>query len=84
MAEILTRTYTYTGSAITPTFTVKDGETPLTEGDYTAVVSDNIAAGTGKIKAVKLMSIAVRPLGQPPFPLERMEEMTARMGGSPE
>ncbi|MDY5510983.1 MAG: YDG domain-containing protein, partial [Dysosmobacter sp.] len=42
-------TYAYTGSAITPAFTVKDVETPLTEGDYTAVVTDNTAAGTGKI-----------------------------------
>lgn len=30
---------------------------------------------------MKLMSIAMRPLSQPPFPLERIEEMTARMGG---
>lgn len=30
---------------------------------------------------IKLMSIALKPLGQPPFPLERIEEMTAFMGG---
>lgn len=30
---------------------------------------------------MKLMSIALRPLCQPPFPLERIEEMTALMGG---
>ncbi len=30
---------------------------------------------------MKLMSIAMRPLSQPPFPLERIEEMTALMGG---
>lgn len=30
---------------------------------------------------MKLMSIAMKPLSQPPFPLERMEEMTALMGG---
>ena len=30
---------------------------------------------------MKLMSIAMRPLSQPPFLLERIEEMTARMGG---
>ena len=30
---------------------------------------------------MKLMSIAMRPLSQPPFPLERVEEMTALMGG---
>ena len=28
-----------------------------------------------------LMSIALRPLCTPPFPLERIEEMTALMGG---
>ena len=30
---------------------------------------------------MKLMSIALRPLCEPPFPLERIEEMTALMGG---
>lgn len=30
---------------------------------------------------VKLMSIAMKPLAQPPFPLERMEELTSLMGG---
>ena len=30
--------------------------------------------------AMLLMSIAMRPLCTPPFPLERIEEMTALMG----
>lgn len=30
---------------------------------------------------MKLMSIAMRPLCQPPFPIERIEELTALMGG---
>ena len=30
---------------------------------------------------MKLMSITMRPLCEPPFPLERIEEMTALMGG---
>ena len=30
---------------------------------------------------MKLMSIAMKPLCQPPFPLERIEELTAQMGG---
>ena len=30
---------------------------------------------------MKLMSIAMKPLCQPPFPLEKIEEMTALMGG---
>ena len=33
---------------------------------------------------MKLMSIAMKPLAQPPFPLERMEEMTRLMGGEGE
>lgn len=30
---------------------------------------------------MKLMSIAMRPLASPPFPLDRIEEMTRLMGG---
>ncbi|MDO4271190.1 MAG: RNHCP domain-containing protein [Eubacteriales bacterium] len=30
---------------------------------------------------MKLMSIALRPLAAPPFPIERIEELTALMGG---
>ena len=30
---------------------------------------------------MKLMSIAMKPLCKPPFPLERIEEMTVLMGG---
>lgn len=30
---------------------------------------------------MKLMSIAMKPLGSPPFPLEYLQEMTDRMGG---
>ena len=30
---------------------------------------------------MKLMSIAMRPVAQPPFPLEKLEEMTALMAG---
>ena len=30
---------------------------------------------------MKLMSIAMKPLCEPPFPLDRIEEMTALMGG---
>ena len=33
---------------------------------------------------MKLMSIALKPLCEPPFPLEKMQEMTARMGGEGE
>ena len=31
---------------------------------------------------MKLMSIAMRPVAQPPFPLEKLEEMTALMAGN--
>ena len=40
--------------------------------------SSNRVAGDDN--PMKLMSIAMKPLGQPPFPLERIEEMTRRMG----
>lgn len=30
---------------------------------------------------MKLMSIAMKPLAAPPFPIERIEEMTRMMGG---
>ena len=33
---------------------------------------------------MKLMSIALKPLTSPPFPIERIEEMTALMGGAGE
>lgn len=40
--------------------------------------SNRIAADDNPMK---LMSIALRPLCMPPFPIERIEEMTALMGG---
>lgn len=33
---------------------------------------------------MKLMSIAMKPLTEPPFPIERIEEMTRMMGGDGE
>ncbi|XCP84543.1 MBG domain-containing protein [Roseburia hominis] len=45
----ITGTYTYTGKEITPAFIVKDGDVELEASDYTAVVSDNVNAGTGKV-----------------------------------
>jgi hypothetical protein len=30
---------------------------------------------------IKIMSIASKPLAQPPFPIERMETLTKMMGG---
>ncbi|MBQ2667751.1 MAG: RNHCP domain-containing protein [Clostridia bacterium] len=43
-----------------------------------ALSSNRIAADDNPMK---LMSIAMRPLSSPPFPLERIEEMTRLMGG---
>lgn len=43
-----------------------------------ALRSNRVAADDNPLK---LMSIAMKPLSQPAFPLERMEEMTALMGG---
>ena len=41
--------------------------------------SNRIAADDNPMK---LMSVALKPLGSPPFPLERIEELTDLMGGS--
>ncbi len=46
---------TYTGSALTPAITVKDGETTLEEGttkDYTVIYSNNTNPGTAKVTVV--------------------------------
>lgn len=43
-----------------------------------AFSSNRVAADDNPMK---LMSIAMKPLTSPPFPLERIEEMTALMGG---
>ena len=46
-ATVENTAYTYTGHAITPTVTVKAGETPLTEAQYTVTWSGNLTdAGT--------------------------------------
>ncbi|MCI8443060.1 MAG: RNHCP domain-containing protein [Provencibacterium sp.] len=42
------------------------------------ISSNRVAADDNPIK---LMSIAMKPLTQPPFPIEYLSEMTARMGG---
>lgn len=44
-----------------------------------ALSSNRVAADDNPMK---LMSIAMKPLCQPLFPLERIEEMTALMGGN--
>ena len=43
-----------------------------------ALSSNRIAADD---HPVKLMSIAMKPIAQPPFPLEKMKELTVQMGG---
>lgn len=43
-----------------------------------ALSSNRIAADDNPMK---LMSLAMKPVALPPFPLERLEEMTALMGG---
>ena len=43
---------TYTGSAVVPELTIRDGELDLVEGsDFTVVYSDNVSAGTNTAKA---------------------------------
>lgn len=43
-----------------------------------ALSSNRVAADDNPMK---LMSLAMQPLSQPPFPIERIEEMTRLMGG---
>ena len=43
-----------------------------------AFSSNRVAADDNPMK---LMSIAMKPISQPPFPIERIEEMTRMMGG---
>ncbi len=45
----VTGTYSYTGSAITPSYYVKDGSAYLALSDYSVTVTDNINAGQGLI-----------------------------------
>lgn len=46
----VTGTYSYTGNAIIPTYTVTEGTNTLAPTDYKAEFSDNINVGQGKIK----------------------------------
>ena len=46
-----------------------------------AISSNRIAADDNPMK---LMSLAMKPVSSPPFPLERIEEMTRLMGGDGE
>ena len=49
-------------------------------GDRCGKLSSNRVAGDDN--PMKLMSIALKPLSLPPFPLERIEQLTDAMGGS--
>ena len=69
----ITGTYTYTGEAITPEYTVSDGEL-MTGDDYTVAVTDNDNAGTATVTVTaaengnysgeisKTFNIAARPM----------------------
>ena len=52
---------------------------PGDRASYCGALSSNRVAADDN--PMKLMSIAMKPLCEPPFPLERIEEMTALMGG---
>ena len=41
--------YTYSGSACTPTVTVKDGENTIPSSEYTVTYSNNVGAGTATV-----------------------------------
>ena len=57
----------------------KGGEWAIIHRCRCGVLSSNRVAADDN--PMKLMSIAMRPLCEPPFPLKRIEEMTALMGG---
>ena len=70
------------GSVMDPVavWTRKDGEWAIIHRCRRCgkLSSNRVAADDNPMK---LMSIAMRPLASPPFPLERIEEMTRLMGG---
>jgi len=45
------------------------------------VITRDTALQVSRIYPMKLMSIAMRPLAMPPFPVEKIQEMTALMAG---
>lgn len=45
----ITGTYTYSGVAQSPNYTIKDGDIVLTSNDYATNLADNVNAGTAKI-----------------------------------
>nr|MCR5627251.1 hypothetical protein [Lachnospiraceae bacterium] len=49
---VITGSYTYTGSAIVPEFSVKDGDAILTATDYTYTITNNTNAGTATVTVV--------------------------------
>ena len=73
----ITGTYTYTGEAITPTYTVSDvvnEKELITEADYTVKITDTVNAGTATVTVTaaengnysgeisKTFNIAARPM----------------------
>ena len=50
-------------------------------GDRAADCGGIMDAAAADDNPMKLMSIAMKPVAFPPFPLERIEELTALMGG---
>ena len=55
---------------------VLEGKLVATKGKFAIV-----GARFNEFIVSKLMSIAMKPVAFPPFPLERIEELTALMGG---
>ena len=72
----------YKTHACSEVFTCKNcGRVVVPEGagsTHGKMDSNRIAADDNPMK---LMSIAMKPLCEPPFPLDRIREMTAQMGG---
>ena len=89
----ITGTYTYTGEAITPTYTVSDGEL-MTEDDYTVAVTDNVNAGTATVTVTaaengnysgeisKTFTIAARPMTDEGFEVSGLPESMTYTGSA--
>ncbi len=87
----ITGTYTYTGEAITPEYTVSDGEL-MTGDDYTVAVTDNVNAGTATVTVTaaedgnysgeisKTFNIAARPMTDEGFEVSGLPESMTYTG----
>ncbi len=87
----ITGSYQYTGEAVLPTVTVKDGETLLRERDYELLLSDNINAGSARVEIRAKEGgnytwadpvVQTFPVEKAPYTKEASAALSVRYGGS--